>query len=376
MDGIRNRTCRPKMNLSCEFNGTAAVSSLLSPNDDHWKVRSPTWYATFNVLVVFFCLLYTTLALSTLTSLCCGNSATRFRKARTFIAIDLALLILGASRAAFLILDPWGQNDFITCKGCILMNRIINALAFPSLTASYTLVFITLWVSAKIHLRSSAIQKIKVIIPICFGHYVIALTAEIIAASSLQPLAAIALIITCEAIFSLWGIAVCTSFIVAGIRLLHVINHSARSSSMVCRDTPQLTRHDLISSTQIKELRVVRYGQKARSKASNEAQQKHHRTVAKITRITYLTAGFGILYSSLVLINLIFICLNLFHECPGEINGSKLSPERWLILHFSQLLVELLLAGLLSYCNTDHHQFIAMFKKKLSCSVRSTRYDN
>ena len=111
----------------------------------------------------------------------------RFR-VRTFITIDLALITLGISRTLFLILDPWGQSGFCKHYACIVVSRLLGSLAFPGLTASYTLVFITLWISARIRLRGKSwIQKLKVLVPLCFIHFGVAILFEIIVALPFLP---------------------------------------------------------------------------------------------------------------------------------------------------------------------------------------------
>lgn len=366
------------MNSNCsEINSTIQALGLLAPNDENWKERTPGWYATFNAMVVMIGLFYVGIATYALVSLCKRRSAARFKKVRTFIAIDIALLLLGVSRVAFLSLDPWGQNEYFTCRGCVIVSRLLSTIAFPSLTASYTLLFITLWISARIRLGTFMIQKLKVILPLCFLHYVIAFLVEVIASVPLSPFAALILVVVCEAIFSLWGILLCIAFMIAGVRLLHTIKMSARSSSVVCRDTPQLSRHDLIMSNkeQKPESPSMLYRQRTKSKIKTEAQAKHHRAVRKITHITYFTASLAILYSSLVMINLIFICLTLFDGCAGTIGGKKLSPDIWLLLRWLQFATELLLAVVLLYSNTDCRPFLHFIKQTFYCTTKTEASD-
>ena len=362
------------MSSNCsELNSTVQALGLLVPNDENWKERKPGWYATFNTMLVVFVVLNVGVAAYALVSLCKRRSAARFKKVRTFMAVDIALLILGVSRAAFLSLDPWGQNEYFTCRGCVIISRLLSTLAFPSLTASYTLLFITLWISARIRLGTFMIQKLKVILPLCFLHYVIALIIEVIASTPLPPYPALILVVACEAIFSLGGILLCVAFMTAGVRLLHTIKLSARTSSMVCRDTPQLSRHDLIMSNkeQNPESPSMRYRQRTKSKVRNEAQQKHSRAVRKITRITYFTAALAILYSGLVIINIILLSLTLLDGCAGTIGGEKLSPDLWLLLRWLQLTTELLLAVILLYSNIDYRPFLHFLKQTFYCTTKT-----
>lgn len=339
--------------------------ALILPNDDNWEERTATWYILFDFMVALYGLLFATLASAALIVLCKRHMTARF-KVHTFVAIDISLLTLGVSRVLFLSLDPWGQNDYFTCRGCIIVSRLISALAFPSLTSSYTLVFITLWFSARIQLGPLWIQKLKVLVPLCFVHYVIAVVLEVIGSFTLPSYPVVIILISCEAIFAVWGILVCISFMIAGVHLLDTIKRSARTSSVVCRDSPHLTRHDLVIK---KESPALRY--RSRTYSKSKAQEKHRRAVRKIARITYMTASLAMLYSVLIITNLILICLNLFDECTGYIGDKKPHPEVWLVLQFLVLTVELLLGALLTYSIADYRPVIVFLRRVLHCGKRT-----
>ena len=340
--------------------------SLLAPNDDVWGKRSNAWYVFFDLTVAVYILLFIILAFAALIMLFKRHLVARF-KVRTFVAIDLALLTLGISRALFLSLDPWGQNGYFTCTGCTILSRLIASLTFPSLTASYTLVFITLWISAKrMQPGSLWIQKLKVIVPLCFVHYAVAVSLEVIATLQLPAYHIIITLIFCEAVFAVWGICVSIAFMMAGTRLLKMVKRSARTSSVVCKDSPHMTRHDLI----IKKETPTQY-RRTRTPSRYKEQEKHRRAVRKITLITYFTASLSTLYSVLVMINLTYTSVNLFHQCAGNIADAKPHPELWLIFHISMLTVELLLGILLTYSIVDYYPAVVFLRTILKCGGKS-----
>lgn len=340
--------------------------ALIVPNEDNWKVRTATWYILFDFTLALYGLLFAALASAALIVLCKRHLTARF-KVHTFVAIDISLLTLGVSRVLFLSLDPWGQNGYFTCRGCVIVSRLIASLAFPSLTSSYTLVFITLWFSARIQLGPLWIQKLKVLVPLCFMHYVVAIVLEVIGSFGLPSYPIVIILIACEAIFAVWGFLVCISFMIAGIRLLDTIKQSARTSSVVCRDSPNLTRHDLVVK---KESPALRYRSKTYYKS--KAQEKHRRAVRKIARITYMTASLAMLYSFIIITNLILICLNLFDDCTGYIGDEKPHPEVWLVLQILVLTLELLLGALLTYSIADYRPVIRFLRQILHCGKRTS----
>lgn len=338
--------------------------ALILPNDDNWEERTAAWYILFDFTLALYGLLFAALASSALIVLCKRHLTARF-KVHTFVAIDISLLTLGVSRVLFISLDPWGQNGYFTCRGCVIVSRLISTLAFPSLTSSYTLVFITLWFSARIHLGPLWIQKLKVLVPLCFVHYIVAIVLEVIGSFTLPSYPVVIILIGCEAIFAVWGILVCVSFMIAGTRLLDTIKQSARTSSVVCRDSPNLTRHDLVK----KESPALRY--RSRTYFRSKAQEKHRRAVRKIARITYMTASLAMFYSLLIITNLILICLNLFDDCTGYIGNKNPRPEVWLVLQIFLLTVELLLGALLTYSIADYRPVIILLRRILHCGRRT-----
>ena len=355
---------------------TLEVLGLFNPGNSLWEERTTLWYIFFYLLIVIYCILFLGLALTCILLLIKRHLAQRF-KVRTFIAIDLALVTLGLSRALFLLLDPWKQLGFCTHYVCTVFSRLLGSLGFPSLTASYTLVFLTLWISARINLGRSWVQRLKILIPLCFVHYVIAIIFEIIALVPLDsPMTVIVLLIVCEAIFSIWGLLVCVLFLIAGFRLLRIVEETCKSSSMICKDSPNLSRHDLIEMSKFKEDSTkqgeeVRKRSNTNTKLKNILKNKQRRALRKITLITYITVALGIIYSILSIINLIMLTLGVFNDCPGT-----QFPEVWLTLKYVVFTTEFSMALLLIYAISDCTPLINTFKKTMRRCCKSNENTN
>ncbi len=371
--------------LSCpkvldQFNTTGAFNQLLAPpsngvlNSNYWIDKTPAWKAFFYIMLVVFGILFLALAIFCLLMLVKRHLAQRF-KVRTFIAIDAALMILGFSRVFFILLDPWAQSGFCTHKACVVFSRLSGALAFPSLTASYTLVFITLWMSARIQLGRCSYQKFKILVPLCFVHYLVAIVFEIVGLipwpSNVQVV--MYLLIACEALFSAWGFIVCFAYLFAGHRLLHSIEKSARDSSRICHDSPNLTRQQLVEKSKFQN-------QKRKARTSSNLRLKdmvrahHRRAIRKVSIIMYMTAILGMLYSVLSLANLVIVILTIFDECPGFIvDLEKQNPAVWLLIRYIFFTFEFLLAVLLTYSITDYRPVLIALRGTLGkcCNISS-----
>ena len=332
----------------------------------NWEERTTAYYAFFYILLAVFGLLFLALGCGCLLLLWKRHATQRF-KVRTFIAIDLALMILGFSRVVYFCLDPWGQSGYFTCRGCVAFARLVAALGFPSLTASYTLVFITLWLSAKIQIGQSWVQNLKILIPLCCVHYVIAIAFEIIGSAATDTAPTVIALIGCEVFFSIWGFLVCFMFLFAGLRLLKTLKKSARSSSVVCRDTPTMTRAELIKKSSF-QYRRSEARQKSNLRLRTQICDHHHRALRKVTIITYVTAGLGMLYSCLNIAQLVIKMFILYEGCLGFLGKEKQQPTRWLSIRYCSLSMEIILAILLTYAITDYTPVVKFIKS--CCSLK------
>ena len=354
---------------------TYELFRLVTPMDDpNWEERDIVYWVFFYLMVVIFVMLFFMLGVGSIVLIMKRHLAVRF-KLRTFIAIDLALCTLGFSRVIFLIFNPWNQYGFCTHHACTAISRLLNALAFPSITASYTLVFITLWMSARIQLGPSNVQKVKILIPLCLIHYVVAIAFEIIGSLPLSTaLPILILLMLCETVFSLWGFLVCFSFLFAGFRLLKTVEKSARQSSMICRDSPSMTREQLVEKSKFSNRKSKEIRQRSRStmKLKHMLRERHQRAIRKITLLTYITVILGILYSAVSVANLIQVAISIFHGCPGYIRGMKQLPSVWLTFRYIFFTLEILLAVLLTYAINDSKPVVEFVKKRVTsvCGLR------
>ena len=361
-----------------QFNTTGEFMQLLVPpsngviDNDYWSEKTPLWKAFFYIMLILFGILFLALAIFCLLMLAKRHLVQRFKKIRTFIAIDVALAILGFSRVFFLILDPWGQSGFCTHKVCEVLSRLSGALAFPSITASYSLVFITLWMSARIQLGRSSYQTFKILVPLCFVHYCVAILFETVGFIPWPsgPVVVMYLLISCEALFSLWGFLLCFGYLFAGHRLLHSIEKSARNSSRICKDSPNLTRQQLIEKSKFQNQKY-RGRTASNLKLKDMVRDQHKRAIRKVSIIMYLTVILGMLYSILSLGNLVRVILTIFDGCPGFIvNMQKQNPAVWLVVSYLFFTLEFLLAVLLTYSITDYRPLLIALRGGLTKCCR------
>ena len=348
-------SCLDLHNMSVmEIFGSLTVPS--SMNESTWSHRETQWYVFFYFHVAVFALMFLLIGIASIVFLSKRHLAQRF-KAKTFIAIDIALAILGFSKFLFYVLDPFGISGYCTHMACIVVSRLLFAVGFPSLTATYTLVFITLWNSAEMRLGRACVQQWRVIIPLCFIHYLVAISFEF-AGIFAGTYPVLLLLIGCEAFFITWGLFVCVTFLVAGIRLLRSVKSSGKKCSVVARDT--LTQTDKENKEGTIKVRTL----------SMKIRRKKHQKQAlrKVAIITYTAAILGAIYSLMGIAQLVMLCLQLF-ECNDEVGRASQSSDVWLALKYIGAIIEVLLAILLLYSINDVRPVLTFLKKLISCCI-------
>ena len=323
--------------------GTYHILLLINPVDSYvWEERHEAWNYAFILYSSIYSLLFFLLGILSLVLLI-KRDCIRL-KTKTFFAIYTCIAIFGFSRGFHLAFDPYGVLGWIQQQfpQWTIITRALALLGFPSLTASYTLVFLTLYKSAELGQSRLWHQKWKVVIPLTAGHYTIAIIAEVIANTASYP--ALASVIVCDAFFTLWGLLVCIVYLFAGHRLLRKINRQFAQSVRISN-----------SFSSEKKRRWWRQRQESQSALQDESyerqSQKISQTVRKIAIITYFTAILTIIYAVVNLVNLSFASWFIFFQCLG-FNGLG-EPIRWFVLQGAIKTLELPLAMLMIYSVTD-----------------------
>ena len=284
-----------------------------------WIHRSQTWDAVYLLNIVVCSIFYITIGI--LAATCLVTQETRL-KTKTFCVTYMCIALLGFTRAVFLLLDPYGIFGWIADRWLpwIVVSRLLSALAFPCLTASYTLVFLTLW--RVDHLGPVWYDSWPVILTITLPHYIVAIIAEAIANASPYP--ALVCLIVCDIVFILWGITVSTIFLIAGYRLVRMIKDQTMESSRV----------SLSYSRKVYDRHMNRMGP----------------AIRKIARISYATATLTLMYSLSSIVSLVLTNLLILSQCLGYYNpGNAIA---WLTLQTIRGTIEILLAFVILYSIT------------------------
>ena len=321
-----------------------------------WEPRDKIWDCVFLSYSVVFATLNFLLGLLAV-FLIIKRKCIRL-KTKTFFAVYTCLAILGFSRALYLAIDPYGVIGWMIdyFPQWTIISRFLSILGFPSLTASYSLVFITIYKSTSIGSSRLWHQDWRVIIVICAIHYIIAITAEIIANTESFP--ALLSVVICDAAFSLWGIFICIIYLIAGCRLVQNLKKQ-------CSKSVRMSSSFSASDKERKKRRKTRT-QNSEDIFHDENYQRQYNRISnslrKIAKITFFTAVLGIFYAIVNLAALVFTVWFIFVQCLG-LNGLGNSIA-WLTLQIGIKSIEIPSALVMIYSVTNVPTICGCFMKR------------
>ena len=322
--------------------------SLLAPIDETvWSNRTTTWLILFKIAIGVLALPYLALGITSVVLIIKKNSLRISTK--TFFAVYLSMAILGFSRAALLILDPYGILGYIrdSFPGWVIISRFMAALGFPSLVGSCSLIILTLVKLVNAHPGKQWYEYWKYVLVLIAIPYAIGLGAECMGHS--HTYAALFAGIICEALFVVWGLFICTAYLAAGTRLLKNVRKRHRRATRTSEFPHQ------------RETEIYHRSHNTRKMAATR----------KILTITFGTAMAGILYSLISAGVLVLLLLLIFGNCMG--GRRPTNSTIWLAMQFANHLSELLLATLITYSITDVSQLVSCFKCSHPCHGASIR---
>lgn len=319
--------------------------ALLVPGDDRvWTERNEAWMIVFKLIIIIVGIVYLMIGIASVL-LIIRKKQLRI-SAKTFFAVYTCTAILGFSRALMLFLDPFGILGYIgnRFEAWIIFSRFLAALGFPSLVAACTLIIFTLFKLVNAAPGKQWYEYWKYVALITAVPYALALTAESI--GHIHFYLALFSNLGCELIFVLWGVSVCSAYLLAGTRLLRALMKHYKKATKISESTSQsFTRTE--------------------ARQFEDKYKKANKIKKKLTHITFGTAIAGILYamSSLGLVVMIFFLI--LHECMGL--RSRTSSDLWLGIVTTNHFTEILLALFVMYSITDVPQLFRLLRDFVTC---------
>ena len=288
--------------------GRVSTDALAEPGPD-WLVAKKIWGVAWGMHWIGFGILFALLAVQSLIALVFVNRRKGFCRKPLFIAINSMLFVLGATRAVYLLLDPYEsrQNGVNDPKWLTLL---LFGIAYPCLTSSFCLIHLAFLEVTKLKVGPSKLQSVKFLSSVILTHFAIVLTAE--TTSSIKPQMK-PLLIVCQSFFILWSLILSISFIYSGCKL---INHVKK------------VRTQLEAFERNETLRAKKTKQKS--------------CTTKVAKITFATSILGIAVCSLHFYSMIGV-YGMYSEVVHP------SPWPWLTFQSIFRFVELAMACTIAY---------------------------
>ena len=206
----------PSLPSSETTSSAQSMSTPVAEPGPNWPVAKQLWGIAWEFHWVGFGVLFSILAVRSFLVLAQVKTSQGFGRKPLFIAINALLFSLGATRALFLLLDPYssGDNGFkIPAWG----SKLFYGISFPCLTSSFCLIHLAFLEVAKIQVGSKRLQSVRFLGGIITAHFVIVITAE--TTTAIKPKFA-PLLIACQSFFILWGLVLSASFIYSGLKVM------------------------------------------------------------------------------------------------------------------------------------------------------------
>ena len=182
-----------------------------------WEEARELWGIAWELHWIGFGLAFCVLAITSSIALVQANKKRRFGRKPFVVAINSLLLILGVTRALYLLIDPYEskQNGVKIPKW---FSQFLFNISFPCLSSAFSLIFVVFLRVSKLRLVSKKFNA-RIIVAIILLHFALVLVAEIAAVIDYSNVAI--LLIICQLFFIIWGLLLSASFIYSGLKVIY-----------------------------------------------------------------------------------------------------------------------------------------------------------
>lgn len=262
-----------------------------------WNRAKPRWGIWWEVHWISLGAAFVLLSVIFTIALLKSSKRTTCRRKPYIIAINVLLVVLCATRALYLLLDPYGSRQKLPRW---LAGLLFN-ISFPCLTSAFCLILYVFLGVARLQLISKRLQNARFFVAVISFHFTAVLVAVICVI--LAPQIAEEAYVFCHLFFILWGLVLSVTFIYGGIKVI-------RSVKMV----------------------------------SKQLQRQSRTNASKVGKVTVFTSVLGLACSILHFYSLYIVYR--FYRDPKE------RPEPWMWWAFQTCfrLIEIAMICNISYC--------------------------
>ncbi|KAL9976226.1 hypothetical protein ACROYT_G013498 [Oculina patagonica] len=284
------------------------TEAMPEPGPD-WPVAKKIWGLAWEMHWIGFGVLFGLLAIHSLITLALAKHRKGFGRKPLFIAINLLLFTLGATRAVYLLLDPYESREN-GVEDPKWMTLLLFGIAYPCLTSAFCLIHLAFLEVTKLQIGPSKLQDVRYLSGVIVIHFIVVLTAE--TTSSMKP-ELDALLIVCQSFFILWGLILSGSFIYSGCKVINRVENV----------------HE--------QLNAIEKNERLRNRS-----KKPKSSTTKVAKITLVTSFLGIVVCGLQVYSMVGV-YGLYSRVVHP------SPWPWWAFQSSFRLVELVMACTIAY---------------------------
>lgn len=293
-----------------------------------WRPALQTWKWAWGLHWIGFGMLFTALALYSLLSLIqIAKIKSKKKRGHLAMAITSLLLILGATRALFLFINPYESKQCNLFPRCpVMLSRILFGIALPCITASFSLVHLAFLQVTKLKLYPEKLQSTKFLSCLISLHFGLAIITEVMLSvfADMKTLS-----IVCQSFFIVFNLTLSVSFMYSGTK---IVTYVTRNHTHVSRLGQKSMRSRNCSDA---------------NKRQYSSSQCYRPNVSKLVKITYITVLLGFASCALQLYSIFHV-----HKMYKEEKMAPPEPWPWLIFQSLYRLVELATGCTLAYVSS------------------------
>lgn len=229
-----------------------------------------------------------------------------------FLALNFLVLLLAVSRSVYLFVDAYNSNALLPPLAAYLLNAVV----FPCLTSTFSLMFSALLAATRMTFISKSVTSAKLVAVVIAVHFLLSFTTDILTGLHLD---ARVLLFVCQVFYVLWGLVIFFGFTIIFSRLYKAA----------------LLRQNLMDKHTSRKLGL-----------SNKQHKPPKLTLSLGVKVTLVSAIFGLATVALLVYGMV--------DVYGVFNyKSRLEPWKWWAYHTTFRLLEIAICITISFVATQ-----------------------
>ena len=199
-----------QMNVSHLPHTVSTIPEAAPEPTPHWVDARATWKWGWYLHNYGFGVAFALLALYAVRNVLAFRR--RLKVQQYLLVINAILLLLGASRATYLLVDPYESSGVL--PGAV--SRVCYGVTYPCLTSSFNLIQMVFMRITRVHMGPNKLHNYRLLAAIITSHFTIVIVIDVTVAyrNNFKLLLLLA-----QSIFITWGLILCFGFVYGGFKM-------------------------------------------------------------------------------------------------------------------------------------------------------------